>query len=287
MFVEVNGARLFFDTAGSSLDITPDGPAKKPTLLVLHGGPGFDHWALRFYFDRFADFAQVIYLDHRGNGRSRGGAGSDPTTWTLAQWGDDIAAFCDTLGIENPIVLGQSFGGMVAQSYAARHPGHARGLIFSSTAATMKLDDVLSGFEALGGIEARHAAAAFWTRATDDDIAAYVRICNPLYNSSPRDPMSVKGILYQWDVFRHFSLPAGEIWRMNLAPGLAAIQTPTLVLTGEHDPVTPPERSRDIFAALPAGIGTYTMVQGTGHGAFRDAPDVTEKILRDFFATLD
>ena len=286
MFVEVNGARIFFDTAGSALDITPDGPAAKPALLVLHGGPGFDHWALRFYFDRFADIAQVIYLDHRGNGRSRGGAGSDPTTWTLVQWGDDIAAFCDALGIDRPIVLGQSFGGMVAQSYAVRHPGHARGLVFSSTAASMKLDDVLDGFEALGGPEARHAATAFWTRATDADIADYVRICNPLYNASPRDPMSVKGIQYQWDVFRHFSLPAGEIWRMDQRPGLAAIQVPTLVLTGEHDPVTPPARSQEIFAALNPAIATYCEVPGTGHGTFRDAPEKSEKILRDFFATL-
>ena len=57
---------------------------KRPTLIVLHGGPGFDHASLRPYFDRFSDSHQVIYLDHRGNGRftMRGpsGASADPTT---------------------------------------------------------------------------------------------------------------------------------------------------------------------------------------------------------------
>ena len=48
-----------------------DGPRmrEKPTLIVMHGGPGFDHSAMRPDFDPFADIAQVIYFDHRGNGR--------------------------------------------------------------------------------------------------------------------------------------------------------------------------------------------------------------------------
>jgi proline iminopeptidase len=62
----------------------------------------------------------VIYLDHRGNGRSDAGP---KELWTLAQWGDDVRSFCDALGIERPIVLGVSFGGMVAMAYATRHPG--------------------------------------------------------------------------------------------------------------------------------------------------------------------
>jgi proline iminopeptidase len=54
-----------------------------------------------------ADVAQIIYLDHRGNGRS---SGDDPATWNLAQWGDDVRAFCEVLGIEKPVVYGASFG---------------------------------------------------------------------------------------------------------------------------------------------------------------------------------
>ena len=284
MYVTVNGARLFFDTAGSGLGIAPDGPHQKPVLLVLHGGPGFDHWGMRFYFDRFADIAQVVYLDHRGNGRSRGGNGADPTHWTLDQWGDDIAGFCAALGIEAPIVFGQSFGGMVAQSYAARHPGHARALVFSSTAARMRLDEVLDGFEALGGPEARHAAAAFWTHGRDEDIALYFRVCNPLYNTRPRDEAAGRGVRFQWDVYRHFSLPAGEIWRMDLTAGLAAVQVPALVLTGDRDPVTPAACARDIAAALKPDLVRYVEMADCGHGTFRDAPEATETLLRAFIA---
>jgi len=133
MFAQVNGARLFFDVEGAGL--VPDGPQMraKPTLLLLHGGPGFDHTLYRPAFSALADIAQVIYLDHRGNGRS---SRDDPAAWNLSQWEDDARAFCDVLGIEKPIVYGASFGGMVARSCVRdaipEHPGK---LILVSTEA--------------------------------------------------------------------------------------------------------------------------------------------------------
>ena len=94
MHVLVNGVRLFFDVEGAKL--VPDGPLmrEKPTLLMLHGGPGFDHSIYKPAYSALADIAQIVYLDHRGNGRSEDGPRA---SWTLAQWGDDVRAFCDAL----------------------------------------------------------------------------------------------------------------------------------------------------------------------------------------------
>ena len=70
MHVLVNGVRLFFDVEGAKL--VPDGSAvrEKPTLLLLHGGPGFDHSIYKPSYSALADLVQIIYLDYRGNGRS-------------------------------------------------------------------------------------------------------------------------------------------------------------------------------------------------------------------------
>lgn len=67
MHVSVNGVRLFFDVEGTKLD--PDGPAmrEKPTLLMLHGGPGADHSIHRPAYSALSDIAQIVYLDHRGD----------------------------------------------------------------------------------------------------------------------------------------------------------------------------------------------------------------------------
>ena len=132
MHVSVNGVRLFFDVEGAKL--VPDGPVmrEKPVLLMLHGGPGADHSIYRPAYSALADIAQIVYLDHRGNGRSEDGPREG---WNLAQWGDDVSAFCDALGIVDPIVLGASFGGMVALAYATHHPAHPSKLVLISTEA--------------------------------------------------------------------------------------------------------------------------------------------------------
>jgi len=148
MKIDIGGVKLWFDVEGAKL--VPDGPEMKerPTLLLLHGGPGFDHSHLKPALSELADVAQCVFLEHRGNGRSDR---CSPETWNLAQWGDDVYEFCQALGIEKPIVMGVSFGGFVAQSYAIRHPEHPAKLILSSTSATLRRDRIYDMFERLGG----------------------------------------------------------------------------------------------------------------------------------------
>ena len=139
MFVDVGSARLFFDVVSEGLDAGSPDMKQRPTMILLHGGPGYDHSTLRPYFDRYSDTHQLIYLDHRGCGRSSG----EQDSWYLDQWADDIAAFCNTLGIDAPVLFGQSFGGMVAMHYAARYPASLSKLILSSTAAQFRLDETM------------------------------------------------------------------------------------------------------------------------------------------------
>ena len=154
MYIDVGSARLFFDLVGESLNAATADMVKRPTLILLHGGPGYDHSTLRPYFDRYSDTFQLIYLDHRGCGRSTG----DQETWHLDQWADDLEVFCKTLGIDTPIVFGQSFGGMVAMHYAARYPKSVAKLILSSTAAQFRLDETKKMMRKLGGDYAAEVA---------------------------------------------------------------------------------------------------------------------------------
>jgi len=191
MHVSVNGVRLFFDVEGAKL--VPDGPGmrQKPTLLLLHGGPGFDHSIYKPAYSALADIAQIVYLDHRGNGRSEDGPRE---SWHLAQWGDDVRAFCDALGITDPIVLGASFGGMVALAYATRHPDHPSKLVLISTEAAgdTHLDRRVALFERFGGPE---VGALARRRFLDADsprdqaaVDAWRKLAFPVYTRTPRDP---------------------------------------------------------------------------------------------------
>jgi proline iminopeptidase len=283
MFVTLGDQRIFFDVVGEKLAL--DGPRmrEKPTLLVLHGGPGFDHSTMRPDFDQFADLAQVIYIDHRGNGRS---VPSDSATWTLAQWGDDVRALCDALGIEKPIVLGQSFGGFVAQAYATRHPSHPRAVILSSTAPRMDLERSFALLEAKGGPEARAIAERFWQSGSDE--ADYMRACIPLYNTTKRwgGEDARTRTIFRLEVYRHFSLPGRELLATDFRAPLARVTCPVLVVGGMEDPITPPHLAREIARSIREDLVTLALFENAGHGAFRDDPVPVFDAVRRFLVSV-
>jgi pimeloyl-ACP methyl ester carboxylesterase len=279
MDIEINGARIFFDTVGSALAIDGEQMVERTALLVLHGGPGFDHAPMRPYFDRFADTHQVIYVDHRGNGRSTG----EPESWTLAQWGDDIHDLCQALGLKRPAVYGLSFGGMVAMSYAARHPDAASKLVFASTAGRMDLPATYDAMQRLGGPDARRIAERFWTDPSTEAAAEYMSVCMPLYNpSGALSAEARKRAIMRTEVMFHFI--RGEQRSMDLLSGLRAVRRPTLVLAGGLDPITPLSCSRAIAGAMPEGVAELVVFEAAGHGVHRDEPDRAETVLRRFLS---
>lgn len=169
MRVDIGGVRLFFDVEGAGLASGGPGTQAKPALLLLHGGPGIaDHTSFKPYFGRFAGTHQVIYLDHRGQGRSD--QREDPAHWDIGTWADDVARFCAALEIEHPVLLGNSFGGMVAMAAAGRHPDLASKVILSSTEARMDLGATARAMRRLGGSTARETAIAFWDGGLTPDV---------------------------------------------------------------------------------------------------------------------
>jgi pimeloyl-ACP methyl ester carboxylesterase len=271
------GIRLFVDIEGPGL--VADGPLmrEKPSLVLLHGGPGYDHSSFKPIFSRLADVAQIIYVDHRGHGRSDRRPASE---WTLDTFADDVVRLCDALGIQKPIVLGQSFGGFVAQRYLARHPHHPSKVVLSSTSHHLGLDRKLAMFEKLGGAPARAAALAFWQAPSPATWEPYKEHCSGLYNPTPAQPDTRARTVFNLDIL--FGSASGEQQHMNLLPGLAAVCCPVLVMAGELDPVTPLQDAIDIAAAIPKPWSNLVTFAKAGHGAWRDEPDAAMAALRAF-----
>ncbi len=281
MRIEIEpGVRLFVDVEGPAF--VPDGPRlrEKPTLVLLHGGPGYDHSSFKPLFSRLADVAQIVYYDHRGHGRSDRRPAAE---WTLDTFADDVVRLCQALGIDKPVVLGQSFGGFVAQRYLARHPQHPAKVVLSSTSPHMALPRKLAMFEKLGGAPARGAAERFWNDPNPATWAEYTRVCLHLYNTQPAaDPDARARTVFNEAIL--FASAAGEQRSMNLLPGLAGAQCPVLVMAGAQDPVCPLADSEDIFAALPPQHRQFAVFAGSGHGAWRDEPEAALARLRAFIA---
>ena len=81
---------------------------ERPVVFLLHGGPGGDHASYKTNTAALRDVAQLVYIDHRGSGRS---SKADPETYTLENNIDDLDALREHLGIERITLLGSSYGG--------------------------------------------------------------------------------------------------------------------------------------------------------------------------------
>ena len=275
MRIQVGDTRIFVEVIGRKL--VPDGPAmrERPTMLLLHGGPGFDHSTLADIFEPLAEELQLVLIDHRGQGRSDG---DDPAQWNLARWVPDVPELCNVLELEHPIILGQSFGGVVALAVAARNPDLPSKLIVSSSLAKFRPDRAFAMFEQLGGPHVREVAERHFRELTDETAEEFLRVCLPVYNPTPIPPDVLARARLKLEVGNHFFRNEG--FTVDLFPELGNIRCPTLVLGGELDPITPVADAEDIAAAIPNS--QLVIFEGAGHGVFRDKPEEALAVIREF-----
>jgi pimeloyl-ACP methyl ester carboxylesterase len=279
MQVEVRGVRLWFDVDGPAL--VPDGPRMRgrPTVVLLHGGPGsFDHSYLKPDFARLAEVAQVVYLDLPGHGRSAWG---DPASWSFERCADDVRGFCDALGIARPVVFGHSLGGFVAMLYGARHPGHAGALVLQSTHGRFDLQRIVDGFRRAGGDEVAATAERVYggdrREVTDEQWARCWRLAGPWVTGEQERARTI--------MHRELNRPGLALMRgFDVLDQLGRVGCPTLVGVGELDPITPVAAARELAAALGEGTARLEVFAGAGHFTWKDVPDRYWPVLLEFVA---
>jgi pimeloyl-ACP methyl ester carboxylesterase len=273
--VTVGDTKLFFDAEGASL--VPDGPRmrERPTVVLIHGGPGGDHSEFKPAVSALADCAQLVYLDLRGQGRSDP---SLPDTWNLRTWAADIRSFCDALEIERPVVLGASFGGFVALQYAIDYPDHPSKLILLSTAARMNLQYICDAMARFGGEEQRAVAERFLTDPTEENEIAYDEVCGPLHSVPPPDPDFMTRMVWRPEIGRQFM--ATEELTFDHREGAARVKCPVLVVTGARDPITPVESGAELAQSLPADLVEFVTIENVSHNLARNAPDAHGEVVR-------
>lgn len=282
MRVRVGAVSLFFEVFGQEWVVEDEAMHRRPVLLGLHGGPGQDGTMLRHRLAPVADVAQVVVPDQRGHGRSDYGT---PDSWNLETWAADVKGLCDALGIERPVVLGASFGGAVAQKYASVYPDHPGGLILVSTSARLpSVEEIAARFREVGGDEAAEVSRRDLEESTEETMAEWNRVCQPLLSRNPEpDPLLARvgsARIETTDVNLHFW--SGEAKTLDLRPDLAKIRCPTLVLAGAHDPMTPVQLSEELVATIPHGLARLELIEDAAHNVFHDNPEQVYRRLRDF-----
>jgi proline iminopeptidase len=269
MFATLRDTRLFFDVEGAGLIPAGDRMQQQPVAFLLHGGPGADHSAYKPTFSALSDRLQLVYIDHRGQGRSARG---DKATYTLDNNVEDIEALRQYLGLEQIVVIGGSYGGMVALAYAARYPQSVSHLIAMVTAAHAGfLDAAKINLAQCGTPEQQAIAKYLWAGNFPNEakLGEYFRVMRSLYAlTADSQPASDRTMLSVDAINMAFG---GFLRDYNILAELPQITAPTLVIGARYDWICPPEFSVEIAQHIPQA--QLTIFEQSGHLIRVDAPE--------------
>ena len=281
MYAKIRDTEIFYDVDGLS-HVPVDGKmVERPVLFMLHGGPGGDHSGFKNRTAELTDVAQLVFIDHRGSGRSRD---SDPSSWTLENNIDDVEALREHFGLDQVSILGSSYGGMVALGYAVRYPDKVANLVLVATSPSHHfLDDAKRLIEERGTSEQIEACQRLWDGnfETIEQLQEYYRLLSPLYSltSTPEKFEKSWGLAIR--NFQQINLGFGGFLRtFDYTEQLSSITCPTLVMGGAHDWICPPDHSRLIAERIPRAH--LKIFANSSHSIASDEPDAYLAAVRGF-----
>jgi pimeloyl-ACP methyl ester carboxylesterase len=260
--VDVDGLTIHYEQRGAG-----------PRLVLLHGiGGNTELW--RYQLEGLSDSFTVTAWDTPGYGRSDD---PDRTDWEMADYAGRLAGLLDQLGIERAHIMGQSWGGILAQEFYRHYPQRVRSLILSDTSAG-------------GGAQpAREREAALQARLTASDTMTPAEMARQrapvlLTDGAPASLVAeVEAVLAEIHPvgYRMAAIASANADTRDVLP---TVSVPTLVIAAEHDRVVPPERARELHAAVP---GSQLVIIGqAGHLPCVEQPETYNAAVRAFLMSV-
>ena len=282
-YIPLENAALYFRDIGHG----------EPIILV-HGGPDFDHNYLLPDMDRLSDRFRLIYYDQRGRGKSTGS--SVPEDITLQSEIRDLESVRMHFQLDRVAILGHSWGGVLAMEYAIRYPNRVSHLILMNTAPASHSDYLLLRDErqkkAPEDMEKLKALGST-ARYQEGDLAADAEYYRIHFRSTLRQPDDLERIIksLRSDFTEEGIRRAREIedrlmnetWRLkdyDLLPELSRLRLSTLVLYGDRD-LVPLACAEHIAQAIPGA--RLIVLKETGHFSYIESPGAVRREIVALF----
>lgn len=247
--VKIDAHQLFY---AHSHAVTPNAP----TLVLIHGAGGSRlHWPSEL---RRLPNANVYTLDLPGHGRSAGSAYDRVFTYAKT-----LIDFLDVTNISKAILLGHSMGGAIAQTTALNHPERVSGLVLIGAGAKLRvapalLENVQKDFQASLDLLTRW----LWADHAPQELVQRGR--------EALNQVSAQTLYNDFLACDNFDLMAQ----------LAEIDTPTLVIVGSADRLTPPKYARYLVEQLSAA--RLVTIKDGGHMVALEQPTQVAQAVADF-----
>ena len=274
--VMLNGVNIHYTVRGSG-----------PVMIAHSGGPGMD---ARFWddFAKIDDFLTIVMMHPRGSGLS-GPATED--AYLLPDYASDLEALRVHLGLDKPIIMGWSHGGMVVQQFASTYPDSLSKLILFDTSAYFgeflsDIEAAVQEFKNEPWFEKSFAALkAEWAGEyqTDEDMARlwademkfYFKQFDAraeAYHGRTQDlPVRISPLK---------TFNEKEAATMDLRPRLKNITVPTLVIVGRHDFITDVAMAEEMVKHIPNA--RLEIFEDSGHFALVEEPEKFYRVIKEF-----
>lgn len=271
---------------------------KRPAVVAVHGGPGSSHDYLLSLCALANEGWPVVHYDQLGNGGSTHLPNHGGEFFTPELFLEELDNLLSRLDLaHNYVLLGQSWGGMLAAKHAATRPDGLRGLVIANSPASYSLwrqemevlraalpvevDEVLRAHEAAGTTDSEEyfeAMRVFYDRHVcrvvpwpRDYLASFMETSNdPTVYSIMNGPSEfhVVGTLKDWSV-------------VDCLPDIAV---PTLVLSGRHDEATPVtvQPYEDLIPDV-----RWEIFEESSHMPNLEEPERFHSVLMDYLKALD
>jgi pimeloyl-ACP methyl ester carboxylesterase len=244
----------------SAYRISPVAGNGKTTLLCVHGSGG-DSSVWESQFAGLASDFTLIAPDLPGHGKTQGKGG-----YTAEEYAAWLESFVEALGLHRFIIMGYSMGGAIAQAMAHAYPTRIAGLILVSTAMRFVVEP-----EYIKVLQKDFHRAA---RASCDSAYA-PGVAPELYHRGLEMLLSNGGEAMYEDVL--------ACTQFDSTAWVGKIAVPALVISGNHDTITPPDAGRELAAALPQG--RFMFFAKAGHMVMQEAADGFNAAVRQFIIT--
>jgi proline iminopeptidase len=236
-YIDVPGGRVWYEVVGEGEGIP---------LLCLHGGPGIPHDYLE-PLGGLGDTRPVVFYDQLGCGRSKGPA--DPGLFTIDRHIAELDAVREALALDEVHILGQSWGGTLAISYALRSPSGVRSFVFSSPSfSTPQWERDADRLRAelppeVERVLRRHEEHG-WTSCPEYLAASLVYYRRHVCRMDPWPECLERAFAAEGPQYKIMWGPTefrcvGTLKEFDVMDQIATVSTPSLFTCGQHDEATP------------------------------------------------
>ncbi len=256
----------FFNSNGLQLPYNIEGVGNE-TIIVVPGGPGLPQEYLHPMLSNLTPYTNIVYFDRRADILSSRALHQVLSPEEIA---DDVDALRRELGLKRVTLLGHSFGGVIALTYAKRYPENIKRLLLLNTAAEVEHPSVGEQRlqKMLSASEVAMMSSGDSSLSACERVRRHYRALFPHYFYLKPNAKQLDDGVYAiyFDALAKKLFLANHNGAFDLRGSLNSINVPVLVVGGRHDAVTPLSQVRDLAASLPNA--KLVVMEHSGHFPF-------------------